>query len=196
MTPIDLPLPMRIPARIILTTSILGLLTFAACERKTTTVVMDLPANPVVQTTPVPEPAAKTTTVETRRLSAAIDTFEKVPTEENKSSVKLAFAKLDGEIAELEDRVVKTDGTDRAEASAKLNNLQRYRDTESLRFTKDLDGLALDATPPVDSRSAAQKAGDTAEMVGEKVENGGRKVERTLEKAARNTGEAIKDATH
>ena len=157
---------------------------------------MDLPVNPSIQPAQPAEPVARTTSFETDRLASAIDAFEKAPTAENQSSVKLAFAKLDGEIAELEDRVVKTDGTDRAEASAKLNNMQSYRTAEMLRFTKDQDGLALDANPPVDSRSAAQKAGDTATMIGDKVEDGSKKVGRTLEKAARNTGEAIKDATH
>ena len=183
---------------LILAASIFGILTFTSCERKSAAVEMALPANPPVQEQPaVPDavPIAVTKTFETSRLGAAIDTFEKAPTAENQSSVKLAFSKLDGEIAELEDRVVKTSGTDRAEASAKLNNLQAYRNAEALRFTKDQDGLALDANPPVDSRSGAQKVKDTAEMVGEKVEDGTKKVGRTLEKAARNTGEAIKDAT-
>ncbi|MEI8343194.1 MAG: hypothetical protein WCH43_16855, partial [Verrucomicrobiota bacterium] len=70
-----------------------------------------------------------------------------------------------------------------------------FRDAQMLRFTKDKNGLALDANPPADSRSAAQKAGDTASMIGEKVEEGAKKTGRTLEKAARNTGEAINDAT-
>ena len=117
-----------IAARTLLAASIGCTLTFAACERKTATVELTLPVEPTVQPA---EPVAKTSTFETSRLGDAIDTFEKVPTVENQSSVKLAFAKLDGEIAEMQDRVVKTNGQDRAEASAKLNNLQTYRDAES-----------------------------------------------------------------
>ena len=189
-------MPFKKKTRFILAASIVGTLAFTACERKAATVEMTLPINPPTQTAQPAEPVATTATFETSRLGTAINVFEKAPTVENQSSVKLAFSKLDGEIAELEDRVVKTNGTDREEASAKLNNLQRYRDAETTRFTKDQDGLALDANSPADSRSAAQKAGDTAAMVGEKVEDGTRKVGRTIERAARNTGEAIKDVTH
>jgi hypothetical protein len=142
------------------------------------------------------EPVAKTTTFETARLGAAIETFEKAPTEENQSSVRLAFAKLDSEIAELQDRVVKTNGSDRAEAASKLNNLQRYRDGEMNRFTKAQEATTSVVNPPADSRSAAQKVEDTTEKAGEKVEEGARKVGDTLENAARKTGDAIKDATH
>lgn len=194
MTTIHSPAPLRNNTRLFIVASILGALSFSACERKTATVEMVLPVNPSPQVRPV-EPVAITKTIETTNLGEAIDAFEKVPTVENQSSVKLAFSKLDGEIAELQDRVVKTNSYDRAEASVKLGNLQKYRDIEAIRFAKDQDGLALDANPPVDSRSAAQKAGDTATMVGEKVEDGARKVGRTLENAAHNTGEAIKDAT-
>jgi hypothetical protein len=98
-------------SRFILAALILGALTFAACERKSVTEAPALPINPPVQPA---APLAITTTFETGRLRAVIDTFEKAPTAENHSSVKLAFAKLDSEIAELEDRVVKTNGTDRA----------------------------------------------------------------------------------
>ena len=116
---------------------------------------------------PSAEPVAKTTTLETERLGAAIDTFEDTPTVENQSSVRLAFAKLDGEVAELDDRVVRTDGSDRAEASAKSVNLQRYRDAEMVRFTRAQEGAYLDKSLPADSRSAAQKVRDANIMVGE-----------------------------
>ena len=181
--------------RIILAASIASALAFAACERKSATVELTLPSNPAVQPQPA-EPVAVTSTFETARLGEAIDTFEKVPTVENQSSVRLAFAKLDGEIAELQDRVVRTNGQDRADASAKLNNLQNYRDAETIRFTKAQNGMALDANRPADGRSVAQKAGDTAVMVGDKVEDGTRKAGRTLERAAEKTGEVIHDATH
>ncbi|MEI8341991.1 MAG: hypothetical protein WCH43_10725, partial [Verrucomicrobiota bacterium] len=88
---------------------------------------MDLPVNPAIQPSQPAQPFTATRTLETTRLGVAIDIYEKSPTVENQSSVKLAFAKLDGEIAELEDRVVRTNGSERAEASAKLNNLQSFR---------------------------------------------------------------------
>ena len=110
--------------------------------------------------------------------------------------MKLAFAELDGEIAELNDRVVKTNGTARAEAAAKSANLRKYRDAEMIRFTKAQAFTALDVNPPADSRSGTQKMKDTAAKVGENIEDGTKKVGRTIEKGAKNTGEAIKDATH
>jgi hypothetical protein len=178
--------------RFILTASILGALTFTACERKSVTEEPAPPVNPLVQPA---DPVAKTTTLETGRLGVAIDTFEKAPTAENHSSVNLALAQLDGEIAELEDRVVKTDGTDRAEAAAKLDNLKSYRDAEKVRFAKVQVGTAFDPNPPADSRSAAQKLEDTVEKVGDKIEEGAKKVGETIEEAAKDTGEAVKDMT-
>ena len=212
-------LPTGNQTRLILAAAFCGALTFAACERKSTGstgVETPTPATPVVQTAPpeqavaqpappadqivqpVPsvEPVAITETFETDRLGVAIDAYEKAPTAENQSSVNLAFAKLDVEIAKLEDRVVKTDGAGRAEATSKLNNMQNYRKDEVLRFTKDQNGQTQNANPPVDSRSGTQKVKDTAVMVGDKVENGAKDVGSTLKNAAKDTGEAIKDVVH
>ena len=180
-------------ARFILAASIVCAFTFTACERKTTAEEPTAPASPATQTA---EPIAKTSTFETARLGGAIDRFEKTPTVENQASVKLAFTELDGEIAELELRVTKTHGSARAEAAAKAANLQKYRDSEMVRFTKAQIGTAFETTPPADSRSGAQKMKDTAVKVGDTVEDGAEKVGKTLEKGAKNTGEAIKEATH
>jgi hypothetical protein len=130
-------------------------------------------------------PVAQTTPFETTRLGAAIDTFEKAPSVENQSSVKLDFAEVDGDIADLVDRVVKTDGSDRAEAAARLNNLQTYHDAEMTRFTNDQTAAGFDDNSPADGRSGAQKVKDAA-----------KKVEKSFEKAAKDTGDAINDATH
>lgn len=192
MNIIPIPATLRNHSRIILATSILGAFALTACERKQATENMSPPINPTMQSA---SPVAQTSTFETSRLGLAIDTFEKAPTVENQSTVKLAFAKLDGEIAELQDRAVKTGGSDHAEALAKSRSLQVYRDAEMLRFTKDQDRLALDANPPVDSRTGAQKVKDAAVNVGDKVEDGAQKVGRTLDKAARKTGDAIEDVT-
>jgi len=179
--------------RFILTASFACALTFTACERKITAEEPTPSANPVTQSA---EPIANTSTFETARLGAAIDKFEKAPTMENQSSVKLAFAELNGEIAELDDRVVKTSGTARAEAAAKSVNLQKYRDAEMIRFTKAQAFTTPDVNPPADSRSGSQKIKDTAAKVEENIEDGTKKVGRTIEKGAKNTGDAIKDATH
>jgi hypothetical protein len=65
-----------------------------------------------------------------------------------------------------------------------------------IRFTNAQDAVALNVNPPVDSRSATQKMDDAAAIVEEKVVDGTKKVGRTLGKAARNTGDAIKETTH
>jgi len=179
--------------RFILAASIACALTFTACERKSAAEEPTAPANPVTQNA---EPVAKTTTFETARLGGAIDKFEKAPTAENQSLVKLAFAELDSEIAELEVRVVKTTGSASLEAAAKSNNLQKYRDAETIRFTKAQAAATSDVNSPVDSRSGAQKMKDNAAQVGGKIEDGAEKVGKTVEKAAKDTGEAIKEATH
>jgi len=184
--------PKKYNARFILAASIVCAITFTACDRQTTA---GEPTPPVNLTAKTPEPIAKTRTFETARLGAAIDKFEKAPTADNQSSVKLAFAELNGEIAELEDRAVKTDGATRAEALAKSINLQKYRDAERIRFTKAQIGTGFDGNPPTDSRSGMQKMKDAAVNVGDKVEDGAEKVGKTLEKGAKNTGEAMKNAT-
>lgn len=218
MQPIYLLSQFRTHTRFILTASILGAFALGACERKPGTGDPAISPNPRLSDSPIatpPEtiaearanqPVAETRTIETVRLADAIDTFEKDPSVENHSSVKLAFAKLDGEIAELEDRVVKTNGSDRAEAAAKLDNLQKYRAAQMIRFPKAQDETALEGNPkgeirpaiqqPADSRSATQKVEDTAVKVGDKIEDGAKQIGNTLEKAVKKTGETIKDATH
>jgi len=185
--------PIAGSTRFILAAAILGELTFSACGRK----------SPVVDATmPVPPPtrsagaATETTTIETIGLRAAMETFEKNPTAENQSSVNLIFTKLDGEILELQNREIKTHGAERAEASEKVKNLLRYRGDEMIRFEKIKDTVAMNAAPSMDSRSGAQKVGDTVAMAGEKVADGTRTVGKSIRTTARNTGEAIKDATH
>jgi len=181
----------RNTTRVIFAASILCGLAFTACERKTTADEPTTPASLVAQSA---EPVAKTSTFETARLGAAIDTFAKTPTIENQSSVKLAFAELDSEIAELGNRMVKTTGSAREEATAKSNNMKAYRDAELIRFAKAQALSPL--SPPADSRSGAQKMKDAAAKAGNKIEDGAQKVGKTLEKAAKNTGEAIDEATH
>jgi len=186
-------LPTGSNTRFILGASIACALTFTACERKSTAEEATSPVNPVTQNV---EPVAKTTTFETARLGGAIDKFEKTPTVENQSLVKLAFAQLDSEIAELEVRMTKTIGRAREEAAAKSANLQKYRDAEIVRFSKVQAAATMDLNSPVDSRSGVQKMKDTAVKVGDKIEDGAEKVGKTVEKGARNTGDAIEDTTH
>ena len=148
---------------------------FSACERRT--VVVD-----VAPATPIPEPVAKTRTLETSHLGAAVNSYERNPSAENLADVKKAFADLDGEIAELEGLVAKRNGGEREEAAAKLRNLRAYRAAEAARLTVAQAGATVGVPPAGDARSGAQKLEDAAKRTGN-----------TLEDAAKRTGDAIKD---
>lgn len=153
----------------------LGLLTIAACERKI--VVIEVPP-----ATPAAEPVAKTKTLETARLGEAVDAYERNPTAENMADAKKAFAKLDGEIAELEAYIAKHSGSERAEAPAKHQNLTAYRTAETARFTTAQAKAPLTRTAPEAPTGA------------EKVENSARRVGNAIEDAAKDVGDAVKDA--
>ena len=171
----------------ILLPCVLATLLLGACDRSD--------PNPAANATPIPEPVAKTDTLETRRLASAIDSYEATPSTESAASVKQAMAALDGEIAELESRVAKTSGGERDEASVKLQNLQTYRDTQAARFT--LMRAKETATPtatPVDGRSGADKTEARAREVGGQIQDGARRAGDALEDAGRNVKDAIDGA--
>lgn len=155
---------------------VLAILTFAACERKTV-VVIEQPA------TPAPEPIARTTTAETIRLATAVDAFEREATSANAAAVNTALAKLDGEIAELQQRVATGNGHAREEAAAKLRNLQEYRAAELARF----------AAAQLRTNAGAEKVENPARGTGDKLENEARKAGDAVEDAARKTGNALED---
>jgi hypothetical protein len=100
------------------------------------------------------------------------------------AKVKEAFAKLDGEIAELTTRVAGTSGDARREAAKKLSDLTAYRDTERVRF------LAIQARAPLQSgvELRAQPEG-TREKVADKLEDAAMKVGDELQDAA----DAVRD---
>lgn len=152
------------------------MLALTGCQRRA--VVVE-----VAPATPIPEPVAKTSTLETSRLGAAVAAFGQRPTDENRADVKKALADLDGEIAELEGLVAKRSGSGRDEAAAKLRNLQSYRAAEVARFNTSQAMAPLGARPAGDGRTGA-----------EKIEDGAKRVGNTLEDAAKRTGDAIKDA--
>ena len=131
------------------------------------------------------DPVAKTKTFETARLGAAIDSFEKEPVDRNSAAVKKALAELDGEIAELQERVAKTSGAARDEAAVKARNLESYRSSENLRFTKAQAAGALGGRPSADGRTGAEKVEDRARRVGQTVEDGAKRVGESLENAAK-----------
>ncbi len=151
-------------------------LTLIACERKV--VVVE-----VAPATPMPEPVARTKTLETSRLGAAVDAYVQRPTEESRAEVKKALADLDGEVAELEALVAKRTGSARDEAATKLRNLQSYRTGEVARFNAAQVTAPLGVRPAGDGRTGA-----------EKIEDGAKRVGNSIEDAAKRTGDAIKDA--
>lgn len=145
------------------------------CDRRTVVVEVAPPA-------PLAEPVAKTRTLETSRLDAAVDSYDREPSAANHAAVKKAVAELDGEIAELEELVAKRSGSSREEAAVKLKNLQAFRVAEVARFTVAQARAPLTEPTSVDARSGADKVEDTARRVGN-----------SLEHAAKKTGDAIKD---
>ena len=162
--------------RLILSSLAAAAVTLLGCERKT--VVGEIPSTP-----PLAEPVAKTKTLETSRLGAAVDRYERRPSDENHADVKKALADLDGEIAELEALVAKRTGNSREEAAVKLKNLQTYRAAETARFTAAQAGAPLGTRPAASARTGADK-----------IEDGAKRVGNTIEDAAKKTGDAIKDA--
>lgn len=156
--------------------ALVAALALLGCERKT--VIVE-----VAPATPVAEPIAKTKTLETSRLGAAVDAYERRPSEETHADVKKALADLDGEIAELEGLVAKRTGDSHEEAAVKLRNLQTYRTAETARFAAAQAKAVVGVRPSVDARSGADKIEDRAKRVGNSIED-----------AARKAGDAIKDA--
>jgi hypothetical protein len=171
----DLPFISVVSRICLLIAATLVVAAVAGCERKTV-VVEVRPA------TPLAEPGARTKTFETSQLGAAIDAYERRPTEEHRADVRKAFARLDGEIAELEALAGRRTGTSRDEAAAKLRNLQTYRAAETARFTALQAKVVAGVQTEGDARTGA-----------EKVEDGAKRVGRTLEDAAKRAGEAVKD---
>lgn len=158
-----------------LTVTLACAIAFPACDHGPTTLTSE-------SSTPIPDPVARTKTAETSRLGEAIDRYEKEPTAGNNAAVKKALAELDGEIAELEERVAKKAGAERDEAAVKSKNLQNYRVAETLRFTQAQAMAGVGAAPQPDARTGAEKLKDSARKAGDAIKD-----------AAKKTGDAIKD---
>ncbi len=122
---------------------------------------------------PTPTPIPRAELVEISGLRAEIDAYATAPSAVQAARVEKAFAETDVAIAELKDRVSRTEGDLREDAARRLAELRAFRDGESVRFR----GLQSAAR----SRDPNFKGG--AEKVGEKIDD-----------AARKVGEEIKDA--
>ncbi|HEX8371367.1 MAG TPA: hypothetical protein VF585_01185 [Chthoniobacterales bacterium] len=164
-----------------------GILTFG-CEKKADAPVIDITKTP----------AAPTETLETKKLGGFIDQYVTTPSAENAARVQRAFADLDGEIAELQERVTQTNGNDRAEAQAKLDNLLTYRNAETARFaaaTSTLPVTTMTPVRPVDTRTGAEKLGDSVEKAANGIQDTAKKIGNSVEKGAENAGDKVQDAT-
>ncbi|MDQ3624550.1 MAG: hypothetical protein M3463_19045 [Verrucomicrobiota bacterium] len=162
----------------------------SACDRDTTVSTSPGPA----ETAP---PVARTKTLETGKLAATINAFERAPTAENSAEAKKAFADLESEIAELGVDVAKSSGGPREEAAAKLRNLETYRDAEKLRFAKAqaVAGVSDLADRPAETPPEGNTVGDSARRAGETIEEAAKKAGSVIKEGADKVGEAVKEAT-
>jgi len=131
---------------------------------------------PACDRKPVAEkPVAATATLETTRLGESIDLYISHPTAEQAAIVDKSFAELDGEIAELDQRVTRTSGSERDEAQAKAADLKAYRAREQIRFT--------DAKALVQTQAAADKAKSAGQKIGEGAKDAADAVKEGVDKA-------------
>ena len=80
---------------------------------------------------------APISTRETQNAQEEVKDYANSPTDEQKARVERAFSELDQEIHELEIRVNKTEGDDKAEADRKLQSLKAKRDDLRTDFTEE-----------------------------------------------------------
>jgi len=152
-------------SRIVLTLAFSSTFFFAACEEK----------KPRVVEKPIPE----TINIETTRVGAAIDSYISSPTAVHAADVDRAFAKLEGEVTELSQRLARTSDP---EVKMKSDNLRAYRDRERLRYTEAQTRAKVDAV----------KRG--TQDVGDKVEDAARKAGEGVKDAADTVKDGVKDA--
>lgn len=126
---------------------------FTACERE----------QPSAQT-----PTTAVQTAETSGLDEAVDAYLQSPTEANEAAADRAFAKLDSEIAELDQRAADTSGDAQREARAKASELKSYRNQQATRMTE--------ARARAGARSVGDAVRDAGEAVGDAVGDAADKV--------------------
>ena len=119
----------------------------------------------------IEKPTPQTTNLETNRLGTTIDAYVQAPNLERAAEVDRAFAELNGEIAELDQRAANSNGDVRATAVSKAADLRSYRDKEHIRY--------LEAQVRAKSDEAKQSSSDMTEK---------------LKDAAQKTGEGVRDA--
>jgi hypothetical protein len=169
-------------------------LAFSACEKKpraadeTSTLS---PPVPMASALAPNRPRSELRTRETAHLGETIDHFEQAPSPETAAQVQKAFADLDSEIAELQLRATRVIGADQSETTAKYSALSVYRAQEALRFAQ-----AQAANPQSTLRPSANMPTSKPTTAVEDLEHTAQETGRSIERGAKKTGEAIKDALH
>lgn len=119
----------------------------------------------------VEKPTPATSNFETARLGTAIDAYIASPGETTAANVRKGFAEIDGEIAELDQRITSATGADLTEAQTKAGNLRAYRDKEKLRYT-EAQARAKTNAAAASTESTAEKVGDGVKDAAEAVKDG------------------------
>jgi len=127
-------------------------------------------------------------------LRIAISAYKKHPTMENRSAVKAALARLDLNIAETREHMLRSNGSDRANAAAKLNDLKQYRLSQMRRCPRETElTLAPSRQEHPQDSGIALRAKDRALDIKDKVvtgaKNAGHEGVRITKKAAVKTEE-------
>lgn len=130
-------------------------------------------------------------TLEVMALEGALDTYDAARTDANEAAVKKAFAELDGEIADIDARIAKTDGLKREEATQQATDLRIYRTRQQARYAKLKAGAVIEDLKP-EARAAGEKLRETAQDIGDSVSKAGRKIGDELKELGDQAGEKIK----
>lgn len=136
----------------------------------------------------VEKPVAETQNFETGKLGTTIDAYISSPTATNAAAVERAFADLDGEIAELDQRLAQNPGSDTAETQRKAGELRTYRDKEKLRYTE-----ALARAKAAQARESAQGANESVKDAAEKVGEGVKDAAESVKDGVENAVDAVKE---
>lgn len=177
---------MKLIQTLIPTLAVAVVVLFSACEKK-----------PEVSSAP----PAPTSNFETSRLSAAIDAYATNPTAEHAAEVDKAFAELDGEIAELSQRVASTTGAEQKEAQTKSSNLKEFRNKEMMRYTEaqakaTTETIKEEAKDVGESlKEAGQDVGEGLKKAADAVKDGAKDMGESLKEAGQEAGQALKKAT-
>ncbi len=163
-------------------------LAFTGCEKKPT--VENAAPGAVTEA-----PVAKTKTFETIHVSAAIDAYVNAPSDDKAAAVDRALAELEGEIAELRERIAKASGDEHVEVGTKIQNLTEFHTKEKARYTAAKVGAAVGAVKE-DADKAADTVKDGAADAADDAKDAAHDAKEAIKDAAHKTGDAVKEGAH